>query len=343
MTHLDWESIVKKAYNQHAGVKFSILTYHDWCENENDVICMIDKLCEHFSDKMGLTFQYIVHYTNDRINIGPHTDRRWNGIKKRLKADEVDSLEIALDDGNMTYPLFLKFCGRDVVRPLKFINIQFFVAPILMGNDISKEIVQGFKELFVLFDGVYGYMDLLPGFLEIGLTCERTAHEKHAGWEIVTHQEETKNTARGYFWANILTDEHIAALGGEESFVKNVPCSKLEKLHMPNGQTAYYVQLSDNIYDFSQEVYLKFKDFLEPILHKEHLKSVIYEMLIHPDTLQSNRLVFHKGEIENVWHEMEQNGEMRKVLAFLGKLPEGEQHEKVTMRDISFINPNSIF
>ena len=94
-----WEKIVKDASKKEMYVQFSILTFEDWREQPDEVIRCLERSRRGFAaDKYPeLKYHYGVNYTNGRLNIGEHTERRWSNIQKRLKAGEVRAVDICRD------------------------------------------------------------------------------------------------------------------------------------------------------------------------------------------------------------------------------------------------------
>ena len=116
MENKRWEKIVKDASKKEMYVQFSILTFEDWREQPDEVIRCLERSRRGFAaDKYPeLKYHYGVNYTNGRLNIGEHTERRWSNIQKRLKAGEVNSISLFKDNESYTYPLSIVFVGQVV-------------------------------------------------------------------------------------------------------------------------------------------------------------------------------------------------------------------------------------
>lgn len=338
----NWESMIREAQKKELYLQFSIFTYEDWRTQPEEVIRCLNRCREDFgADRYPeLPFVYGVNYTNGRRNLGEHTERRWNNIKKRLRAGEVYSVGIFRErrQWEFFFPLSMQFVHLNPVEfpGTKLKDIQFYICPSLMGERTAEEICDWFKQLFVQFQGIYGYMDFICG-TSIGFVYQSTPHEFMNRWQVVVHEEEAEKMARGYFWGNILTEGQIEALGGEEEFLTHVPHYLIEKLPMEDGKMAYYVQIDEDVFEFHPEKYLELKEYLRPILPKDNLRRVFYELQDNPDKVERDRLVYRKDEMEQVTRELEANGGLRKILAYLGKLPENESQEKVTLMEVENI------
>ena len=78
---------------------------------------------------------------------------------------------------------------------------------------------------------------------------------------------------RGYYWANLLTEGHIKALGGEEKIRATVPHVRCEEWDM-QGKKGLFLQVTEEPLELTPEIRLQLKQALLPVIYKE----VIYEV-----------------------------------------------------------------
>ncbi len=78
---------------------------------------------------------------------------------------------------------------------------------------------------------------------------------------------------RGYYWANLLTEGHIKALGGEEKIRASVPHVRCEEWDM-QGKKGLFLQVTEEPLELTPEIRLQLKQALLPVIYKE----VIYEV-----------------------------------------------------------------
>jgi len=72
----------------------------------------------------------------------------------------------------------------------------------------------------------------------------------------------------GVFWGMFLGPKHIAKLGGKAKVLDALSGCRVDDLSMQTGERVY-IQLTDNIEDFNDEVGAKYRPFFEPLLKKE--------------------------------------------------------------------------
>ena len=323
-----WKEIIENNRKKDIYISFTILTLFDWREKPNSVIEYLN-CCKEilFKDKIGEIKNKYTYVSNfGREKTLEYTDISWKKLKEMLDRKEIKWITFFKEiSGNNYFPLIMTFILSE-----KFYNsnnrtnvIRFSIDASLMQNYNIKEyyiknITEFFKTLFIVFDGIYGYVDIVH---ESGIyaTFNTTAFEYINGLEFILNQNRIAKEVRGYFWGNILTAGHIEALGGERKFKKEVPHYLLEKLPMKDEKMAYYIQLDEDIFSFNEEKYLELKDYFKPILPKENLKYNIYILESEPNYNIKSKLVYHQDELEKVRKEMEMNGEMQKIRTFLNQ------------------------
>ena len=78
---------------------------------------------------------------------------------------------------------------------------------------------------------------------------------------------------RGYYWANLLTEGHIKALGGEEKIRATVPHVRCEEWDM-QGKKGLFLQVTEEPLELTPEIRLQLKQALLPVIYKECLYDV---------------------------------------------------------------------
>ena len=73
---------------------------------------------------------------------------------------------------------------------------------------------------------------------------------------------------RGYYWANLLTEGHIKALGGEEKIRVSVPHVRCEEWDM-QGKKGLFLQVTEEPLELTPEIRLQLKQALLPVIYKE--------------------------------------------------------------------------
>ena len=73
---------------------------------------------------------------------------------------------------------------------------------------------------------------------------------------------------RGYFWANLLTSQHIQQLGGWDKVCENVPHTTIQKWII-DGEPAMYLQATERMEEFTDSKRLRLKESLQGVLYED--------------------------------------------------------------------------
>ena len=183
----------------------------------------------------------------------------------------------------------LSFTAIDTTKPPEMVS-YLELANIYIETDLDGETsffqlgvrewyataagVDRFQNLLVncLFE-VCRNIDVVAGFITHDLHWPGlvvTAHERHIGFPGLVHTADYKDHFRGYFWGNLLSENHIRALGGIENIVRNAPCYQVKEV---DGSRNVYLQLTESILDFSDEKLSQLKDYFKPILRTKQKQT----------------------------------------------------------------------
>ena len=131
----------------------------------------------------------------------------------------------------------------------------------LVDFEWQERTVSLLKDLALGLDATYAHLTLEPNAAS-GL--DDTPYEEWIRTPI-DHYRELRRYARGYFWGNILSGEHIEQLGGVERIKTEAPCVMVKSIGTPE-RPLLYLQLTEDINDFSDEKLKELREFLKPIL-----------------------------------------------------------------------------
>jgi hypothetical protein len=70
---------------------------------------------------------------------------------------------------------------------------------------------------------------------------------------------------RGYYWGNLLTEGHIAQLGGVDRVIKHAPVAIVETIDI-SGRTGLYLQLTEHAAEVRDDALAELRRFLSPLL-----------------------------------------------------------------------------
>lgn len=203
-----WKEIIENNRKKDIYISFTILTLFDWREKPNSVIEYLN-CCKEilFKDKIGEIKNKYTYVSNfGREKTLEYTDISWKKLKEMLDRKEIKWITFFKEiSGNNYFPLIMTFILSE-----KFYNsnnrtnvIRFSIDASLMQNYNIKEyyiknITEFFKTLFIVFDGIYGYVDIVH---ESGIyaTFNTTAFEYINGLEFILNQNRIAKEVRGYF------------------------------------------------------------------------------------------------------------------------------------------------
>lgn len=69
----------------------------------------------------------------------------------------------------------------------------------------------------------------------------------------------------GYYWANLLTEEHVALLGGVDRVLLEAPCDVRESVER-DAPPAVYLQTTADVHDFDDSRLRTLRSYLAPLL-----------------------------------------------------------------------------
>jgi len=280
-------------------IKFSVSTMDDIRGNAADIIEWYEKCIEWFSTNDRKP-QYIpIIYNDGKIKIKNFNNKNWEDVKKSLYKGEIEdfllpfytdyqfSVQNPIPDAIIHTTFSKKQANRQNIK--KTISELFVAMRPNIFNVTKQGFISLFKEVYINLNGSCGYLDyLMAEGSYSGL--QKSPLESVRSTEIF----ELNKYLRSYSWANILSEQHIEILGGEKYVKENVPHYIFEELAV-NNKKAYYIQLTEDIFDFKPEQYLKLKEFLKPVLPEENLKeTVLYDY--DGKRRELNRLVYSKED-----------------------------------------------
>lgn len=142
-------------------------------------------------------------------------------------------------------------------------NLRLFNGYI--SSDIQNKVKDFFINAFGMLNGIVGYIDLDFGHATI--EPDPTRYECELGYySFVNISNSFNEKARGVFWGNMLTKNHIEKLGGFQNIKKEMPFEAAEEYILENGNEAVFLQLTPDINSCDEEVCRKAKSYLKPIL-----------------------------------------------------------------------------
>ncbi|MCG8540258.1 MAG: hypothetical protein MJA82_10010, partial [Clostridia bacterium] len=243
----------------------------------------------------------LIEKVNGRRKFGKSTQSNWDKICNFILKGDVQHLLINNSQDKVPYDSeFALSVTCDYNEEYSYMNLKNPIAnnisfaineKIFSGTfplNVQEKVVKFLKNIFVKFNGIYGFITFerkWPGFTPIPTPLEQILNINY-----IFNSYKFKNKARGYFWANILSEEHILKLGGFDNVKKTAPCYIIENIELDNKK-ALYLQLTPDINDYSDEKLLELKKFLSPVLPEEDM-DMINQMDPNEVVRRHSRLVF---------------------------------------------------
>jgi hypothetical protein len=195
------------------------------------------------------------------------TDDLWDQALSALRAGAVDELQIYLDRlGADGFPdTALGGASLDVRIPVgegvvDACEIVVNADLSLFGRTISSSVQEYFVSLLrrtaVTARASTGY---------ITLDASPDPYERRYGLNGTQGRRSSGTRLRGYYWANILSERHIQALGGMDEIRTQAPCHVVEDLS-DGRETLAYLQLTPDMNRFDDEKLRALRDYLSTLL-----------------------------------------------------------------------------
>ena len=195
------------------------------------------------------------------------TDDLWDQALSALRAGAVDVVQIYLDRlGADGFPDgALGAASLNATMPVEegvvdACEIVLSADLALLGHTISPSVQEYFVSLLrrtaVTAQASTGY---------ITLDASPDPYERRYGLNGTHGRRNSGMRLRGYYWANVLSEKHIHALGGMDEIRTQAPCHIVEDLS-DGRETLAYLQLTPDLNRFDDERLRALRDYLSPLL-----------------------------------------------------------------------------
>jgi hypothetical protein len=122
-------------------------------------------------------------------------------------------------------------------------------------------------------------LDASHSFIDIGSFGETTEYERVFGFNRNAVDDALiycDQYVRGWFWGNVLSEQHIEKLGGIERILEEAPFEIIKPLKTSDGGDLVYLQLTDDVLSQTEADKQKAFDYLRPLFYS---KEVIFKVL----------------------------------------------------------------
>jgi hypothetical protein len=143
-----------------------------------------------------------------------------------------------------------------------------------------------------------GALRATTGYITIDYIAGASPYEHMLGRDWLDGVAESRRFLRGFYWGNMLSAEHIAALGGVERVLAEAPCAFAEDLSTPEDE-AVYLQLTPTINVVPDEALLALERYLRPVLPAPaHLIEQEHRLPRATDAARATLTFKHEDETE---------------------------------------------
>ena len=133
----------------------------------------------------------------------------------------------------------------------------------------QDEMVDIFKRLCILLGAKTGFIDQSKLYFGSSADANSLPNEAYVcRFTGVAPEKHIHEKLRGYFWANLLTSQHIQQLGGWDKVCENVPHTTIQKWII-DGEPAMYLQATERMEEFTDSKRLRLKESLQGVLYED--------------------------------------------------------------------------
>jgi hypothetical protein len=196
---------------------------------------------------------------------GPLTEPDWLDLLEQVGAGSVSTLQVVVHRPHGLIEGARAMLARlsiDDLRPSRTSahSVSASISPRLDGDTRPARLQE---TLAGLFRSLGEEVEAATGALTFDIFP--FAHEQAIGRFADQGLDDCDRYLRGYAWANLLSDQHLAALGGRKTVLAHAPVAHAADLSR-DGHELVYLQLSESIESFTDEQLRRLKAFLELVL-----------------------------------------------------------------------------
>lgn len=255
---------------------FDITTLHNLRLNPVNIIEILNKAKDYFvldnSDNLKIVYELKDYNASKEIK---YNEKNLYKIDELLKQKGIIIIGLRLIYNEKYYFSFFitldyqyylsKYIPDIIVANSISLSIDLNNNPNFLSIEAQNKIIDFFKYLFISCNSSTGYISIEPKYSSLTPNISPLEHMLELDYKI--HSQKLDKLARGYFWGNMISKEHIKSLGGIENIKMHAPGEVI--VIENNGRQYVYIQLSNDINDYSDSDLRKLKDLFRPILPED--------------------------------------------------------------------------
>lgn len=289
----------------HKAISMNVTTYEILNNKGPELVSLLQEFFEYFEHYVGqdLIISYELMYGKEKSM--KFNKKNLAALYEHLLKGNIESLLIycPVDNKSLSQSFFSEEeiiihspsllevaigCNLAATYPKSFSETSVFPNEFCLSlseqlfNDcipphIQAKFIELFKSAVQLLNATTAYITYESSSVN---TPMRSSFENH--WGINIHRPPGfTERLRGYFWMNYMSKQHINILHGMESIQKNAPCAIVETIDHPDSP-GIFLQLTEDINDFSDEQLRKLREYLWPLIDVENRKYEMYNGVPRP-------------------------------------------------------------
>lgn len=148
-----------------------------------------------------------------------------------------------------------------------------------MRRDIYEAVIP--LDFHALLNDLAQTTRAVSGWVDCSLSCAsnimRAEAVRVSSLSLSEWRDQIERLIPGYYWRQLLTEQHIRILGGISKIKREAPCADVEETDI-DGKPAVWLRLNDNPYTTTPEERLKLKEYLWPLLPPVNYSALMFEM-----------------------------------------------------------------
>jgi hypothetical protein len=261
------------------NIYFDISTFQNLRNRPDEIISDINDVLQYafVNYKTNLVIHFEVIDTNYTQSY-KYNKSNWHKIENLIKEQKLQTFGLMLIINKYLMSFYIFFDINYYMKRFEYYTpitncINFSITEeFYKSTECNINInffIKTFKKYFTKYNGVNGYISLETR--QSALTTNPSTLEQVLELDYKRHSQYFNYFARGYFWGNFLSKEHIKNLGGIKN-INNILFDTFEIIELIKNELVY-IQLTKDIFNYSDQKLLNLKSFFKPILPEDTEKA----------------------------------------------------------------------
>ncbi|MNO43552.1 hypothetical protein D3C76_337750 [compost metagenome] len=280
----------------HKAITLKITTYKELNSKGKELVSLLEDFFNYFQEYIHTDTEIDLELMNGREKIMNLNNKNLSKIYDLFLQGKVHCLQIA-SPPDVEYPDKSSYSEEEILLHIPsgctlavVCNLAATYPPsnnVFFPNDLcislSDQLFGGYipadvqRKFVLLFQNAVHLLEADTGYItyesKVVRPTMKSTFEDYWGIDIILHHFSTR--LHGYFWANYLSKQHIATLGGLELIKDSAPCDIIEPV-IHSNKPGVFLQLTDNINSYSDDQLVKLRNYFWPLLDVESIKFEAY-------------------------------------------------------------------